>query len=101
MNERYTVQARLIRRVGPDKFLYNEGDTVTGDQLRAHGLDVERLLTTGHIVVCKAKAEKPAPVPAPVPVPAELDRAVTVTAADSAGKADAPGAKGRGRVSDG
>lgn len=99
MNERYTVQARLIRRVGPDKFLYNEGDTVTGDQLRAHGLDVERLLTTGHIVVCKAKAEKPAPVPSPSL--AELDRAVTVTAADGAAKADAPGAKGRGRVSDG
>lgn len=79
MSERYTVLAtRLSKRSKPNKAEYREGDVVTGDQLRAMGCDIERLLTMCAIAVCedKAKAAKPEPEPAPVEPEAEPVEAV-------------------------
>lgn len=76
MSERYTIVARVSKRSKPNHATYNEGDVVTGDQLRYIGADPERLLATGAIKVCEPepKATKPEPEPKPVEPAAEAPK---------------------------
>lgn len=94
MAERYTVQARISRkaRSAGERFSFDEGDVVTGDQLRALGVDVERLLVTQHIAPCRDKPASKADSGAPDFPPPDAPR-------PDAAPGIAP--NGRGRVSDG
>lgn len=99
MNERYVVKGtRISRKTGGVRAEYREGDIVTGDQLRALGCDIERLLTMCAIAVCEDKAK--AAKPEPEPVPAEPE-AAPVGAAVAETTASKPAGFGRKLVSDG
>lgn len=99
MNERYIVKGtRISRKTGGVRAEYREGDIVTGDQLRALGCDVDRLLIMCAIALCEDKAK--AAKPEPEPVPAEPE-AAPVEAAIAEAVASKPVGFGRKLVSDG